>query len=151
MTTYSDRPAVRRRIVEVLAAAPGLEAVQVTYSYPQAATRNEAIWTGGVEGTQDQVDFGTPRPGRDDEWQLGLAVAVSGRADEQAADARCQELIAAVCEALFAGDRLGTAWKNVALRPGKLDGPNGGRNAPHEPAFSVAEFAITIHVPLRGA
>lgn len=150
MTTYSDRPAVRRRIVEVLAAAPGLEAVQVSYSYPAAATRNEAIWTGLVEGNQDQVDFGAERPGRDDEWQLGLAVAVAGLADEQTADARCQELVTAVCEALFAGDRLGAAFRHVALYPGKLDGPNGARNAPHEPAFSVAEFRIDIHVPLRG-
>lgn len=150
-TTYSDRPAVRRRIVEVLTQAAGLHQTQVAYSYPESATRNEVIWTGGVEGTQTQADFGTPRPGRDDVWTLGIAVAVAGFADEQAADTRCQELVTAVCEALFAGDRLGADWKHVALYPGRLDGPNGARSSPHEPAFSVAEFQIEIHVRLRGA
>lgn len=150
MTTYSDRPAVRRRIVEVLTAAQGLHQVQVSYSYPGATTRNEAIWTGNVDGNQKQVDFGATRPGRDDVWTLDLAVAVRGFADEQTADTRCQELVTAMGEALFAGERLGANWKHVALYPGSLTGPNGGRNSPHEPCWSVAELSIEIHVPLRG-
>lgn len=150
MTTFSDRPAVRRRMVDVLAAAPGLELVQVSYARPGQATANEAIWTGPPEGAQEQVDFGTPRPGRDDRYRIELAVAVAGCPDEQTADARCQELVTAACEALFAGDRLGSDWMTVALYPGELMGPAGGRD-PQGPAWSVAEITIEIHVPLRGA
>lgn len=151
MTTYSDRPAVRRRIVEVLAAAEGLEQAQVSYAYPQGAVRNEAVWCGDVDGSQEQVDFGTSRPGRDDIWSVHIAVAVAGHASEELADARCQELVTAVCEALFAGDRLGDDYRHVAIYPGELTGPNGGRGEPHSPAWSVAELTIEIHVPLRGA
>ena len=149
MTTYSDRPAVRARLVEVLADA--LPGVQVSYAYPQAATKNEAVWFGPPDGRMETVDFGGPRPGRDDRWTIQAVVACTGFTDEQSADARCQEILTAVTEVLFAGDRLGTDWKHVALYPGELDGPSGGRGNPHEPVFSVAEFTIEIVVPLRGA
>lgn len=150
MSTYSDRPAVRRRIVEVLGDADGLQSVQVSYARPGQATANEAIWTGPPDGTQEQVDFGSPRPGRDDHYRIDLAIAVTGFADEQTADERCQELVTATCEALFAGDRLGADWRTIALYPGDLMGPAGGRD-PQGPAWSVAELAIEIHAPLRGA
>lgn len=150
MTTYSDRPAVRRRIVEVLAATPGLADVQVSYGYPGAVTADNAIWLGDIQGSQEMVDFGSSRPGRDDRWRLSLAVAVAGAASEQMADERCQQLVTCVCEALFASPRLGDGFKATALYPGDLDGPNSARLSPHEPAISVAQLTIEIHTPLRG-
>lgn len=149
MTTYSDRPAVRRRIVEVLTDAEGLEAVQVSYSRPGQATANEAIWTGPPDGAQEQDTFGAERPGRLDVYKVDLAIACTGFADDQTADERCQELVTAACEALFAGDRLGADYRATALYPGDLMGPAGGRD-PQGPAWSVAELSIEIHAPIRG-
>lgn len=150
MTSYSDRPAVRRRIVDVLRTTGDLGGVQVSYSYPQATARNDAIWLGGVEGAQEQVSFGDSRPGRDDRWTINVVVATTGHKDEETADARCQEMVSAVGEALFAGPRLGEEYKSTALYPGKIDGPNSVRATPSEPALSVAELTIEIVVPLRG-
>lgn len=147
----SDRAAIKRRIVEVLNHASGLTGVQVSYGYPGAATRNEAVWFGPPAGDRAQTDFGTPRPGRDDVWTLPLVVAVAGFASELEADRRCQEIVTAVDDALYTGTQLGDDWRHVALYPGRCDGPSGFRTGPGEPAASVAELTIEIRVPLRGA
>jgi hypothetical protein len=147
----SDRAATKRRIVEVLTHASGLTQVQVSYSYPGAATRNEAIWLGPPAGDREHTDFGSTRPGRDDVWTLPIVAAVAGFASELEADRRCQEIVAAIDDALYTGTQLGESWRHVALYPGRCDGPTGFRVAPNEPAASVAELTIEIRVPLRGA
>ncbi len=149
--TISDRPAVKRRVVEVLAAASDLAAAQVSYAYPGAATRNEAVWLGDITGVMDEATFGTGRPGRNDEYSIELVVAVSGQPTEADADARCQELLTAVCETLFVAPRLGDDYPSTAIYPGRLEGPNGFRVSPNEPAASVAQLTLSIRTAIRGA
>lgn len=144
----SDRPATRRRIIEVLTDAVGLESVQVAYSYPAAATRNEAIWLGDVTGAQDTVSIGSPRPGRDDTWTIDLVVAVTARPSVVDADARCQEILTAVCEQLFTSP--GLAMAGTQLHPAGLVGPNGWQ-PPKEPASSVAVLTLSLRTAIRGA
>lgn len=148
--TVSDRPAVKRRIVELLTDELD-DGVQVSYGYPGQATQNEAVWLGEVNGSMETVDFGSPRSGRDDNYSLSIVVAVSGMASESDADERCQEILTDVCEALFTAPRLGSDFLATSIHPGNLDGPNGFRVAPSEPAASVAELTLTIRTAIRGA
>ena len=73
--TTSDRPAVKRQIVSVLADA--LPGVQVAYAYPGGATRNEVVWLGDVTGSQELVAMGSSRLPRNDNWTLEVVVAVT--------------------------------------------------------------------------
>ena len=147
--TTSDRPAVKRQIVSVLADA--LPGVQVAYAYPGGATRNEVVWLGDVTGSQELAAMGSSRLPRNDNWTLEVVVAVTGAVSEDAADRRCQEIVADLMEAIFAGDRLGDDFQSVAVYPGKLDGPNAFRGAPTEAAASVAELTLEFRATLRGA
>lgn len=145
----SDRPAMRRRLVEVLHEA--LDGVQVSYAYPQMRTANEAVWLGDVTGTMSTADIAAPRPGRNDDYEIQLVIAVAGMANEEAADERCQEILTDVCEALFTGDRMGADFLRSSIHPGRLDGPTGFRGAPSEPAASVAQLTLSISTVIRGA
>lgn len=145
---WSDRPAVKRRIVEVLT-----EAIDVRCSYDLhgAIGAPEAVWLGDVTGDVAAVDFGHQRQGMDDTWTLNLAVAVSGKATVADADERCQEILSDVCAALFTAPRLGDDMTlTTAIYPGRLDGPNGFRVSPHDPASSVAELTLSIRCAMRG-
>lgn len=146
--TTSDRPAVKRHIVATLADA--LTGVQVSYAYPGQATRNEVVWLGDVTGSQELAAMGSPRLPRNDSWTLEVVVAVTGHATEDAADRRCQEIVAAVMEALFAGSMGVVDGQTVAIYPGRLDGPNAFRGTPHDSASSVAELTFDFRVALRG-
>jgi hypothetical protein len=61
VTTGTSLVPLKQALVALLAARPGLAAVQVSYDYPMPAPESKAIWLAGAE-----ADLGTPvmRAGR---------------------------------------------------------------------------------------
>jgi hypothetical protein len=102
-TTSSARTAVKARLVELLAARLPPD-VQVSYGWPGADMRDEAVWVGACRGPVTVADLRAGRKTRDDTFTLDVHF-MAGRPGQtaQTADERVEELYWAL-EDLLADD-----------------------------------------------
>jgi hypothetical protein len=102
----SNAVAYKKALIDGLAAASALAAVQVSYHFPGNNSERELIHAGRVEGTQSYPVSrgGAGRFPRDEELTVKLHIVVTRPgADPYEVEARCIE-IGKVVEELIAGD-----------------------------------------------
>jgi len=119
MSTGTTLPAVKRAIVDALAARPGMAGVQVSYEMPQRGIAAESVWFG--EDTETETEIPVMKAGTkhvDETYALPLVVQVlvtDGR-DAETADLRAAALLAQVQQCLAVQPRIIPAiqWAEMA-------------------------------------
>ncbi|MEV0085258.1 hypothetical protein [Saccharopolyspora sp. NPDC050642] len=103
MSIGTTLPAVKRALLDALAARPGLSGVQVSYEMPQRALAGEAIWFD--EDTETEAGIPVMKAGTkkvDETYALPVVVQVlvtDGR-DAEVADLRAAALLAELQQSL---------------------------------------------------
>ncbi|MEV5538479.1 hypothetical protein AB0L13_16610 [Saccharopolyspora shandongensis] len=109
MSTGTTLPAVKRAIVDALAARPGMAGVQVSYEMPQRGVLAESVWWG--EDTETETEIPVMRAGTkkvDELWSgmLVVQVLITDGRDAEAADLRAAALLAEVQQCLAEQPRI---------------------------------------------
>lgn len=95
----STVPAAKAGLLSLLQARPGLAGVQIEWAHPGAHIRDEAVYLGDTDDTQDAVYLGNRA--RRQRYVVEVVVTVLRRGnDPRAAEERCWELVAEVEDAV---------------------------------------------------
>lgn len=135
MPEYSDRPAARRKMRDVLVAAFAAATAEgdddvnlstVTVRYAGGGDDTKGRWSvvlGQIDnGEETPSGVAKSRTPRKDTYRIPVVVEVREAGTAEDGDRITQLILNVINRAMFEGDRL--APLRVATYPGRLDGPN---------------------------
>jgi hypothetical protein len=148
--TSSTVPVVKSALVTVLSARTGLTGVQISYTWPNAATEAESIWLGDEEGTcNTDVVMGTAAHAEAEEYTIPVTVQVvqeSGPVSSgSTTEARAFTLFEEVRRALVVDKLLG-----LGANAGLLEARMTARSSRLMPAQSGWKCTITCEIAIAG-
>lgn len=139
----TNAAAAKKALIDLLAALPALDGVQVAYSWPGRSVERECIYAGRVTGPVQLAAMGGTRVSRQEDLVLNLHIVVDkvGQEDLEASDVRACALGAIVEELVAGNPTLGVSGLKVASIVGvDLDGGTDDE---------TAEAVLTYQVGLK--
>lgn len=143
------RWAVLAHVIDLLRAAPQMQAVAVEQAYPgDRALAAEMVWSGEIEG-----DVGIPvgtggRKLRDDRFMIPLFVRVSARSNHDETRQRCGDLVSAIGDVLADDPTLGdfeVDGRGHVISAELTDVRDATVETPSDGVIAFGQAVLTVH------